>query len=133
MTPRPITKGASYQLIHPLSSSHNVFLSHSIPVYKTEKFRFALLWRQYMTTKFARSHFGISLEHKLLQNYRLKMQLMTGTTSIVNAEFSKMLKNHYEVLLNIFSFFWDILAFWKPPTCTIRFLLESEKVYILSY
>ena len=54
-----------------------------------------------MTTRFARSHIGFTLERKIMDNYRLKANVMTGTTSLVNAEFSKTLKNNLQVSLSL--------------------------------
>lgn len=99
ITPRHSTSATPSYFVNPISGLNNIYLSHSLPLYKTEKFRFALIWRQYVTTKFARSHIGISLEHKILENYRIKAQMLTGTTSIVNTELSKRLRNNYEVVI----------------------------------
>jgi hypothetical protein len=39
---------------------NNLYISQSIPLYKDEKLKLALIWKQYATQKYARAHFGLS-------------------------------------------------------------------------
>jgi hypothetical protein len=63
LSPRPPSPGLHFY--SPLSGLNNLQASQVVPIYRNEKVRLALLWRQYITSKFGRAHFGMSLEYKL--------------------------------------------------------------------
>lgn len=58
LTPRPQIR--TNTLLSPLSMQNNLYISQSIPLYKDEKLKLALIWKQYVTHKYARAHFGLS-------------------------------------------------------------------------
>ena len=60
-------------------------------MYKNERIKLALIWKQYITHKYARAHFGASVEYKLYEFMRLKTQAMVGTTSLLDVEIAKQL------------------------------------------
>jgi RNase adaptor protein for sRNA GlmZ degradation len=52
-----------------------------------------------MTNKFARTHVGVTMEHKILDDYKVKANVMTGTTSLLTAELTKTLKSNVDVII----------------------------------
>lgn len=81
LTPRP--HFATNRLLSPLSLHNNLYLSQAIPLYRNERLKLALLWKQYITHKYARAHFGLSAEYRFDESLRLRGKTMVGTTSLL--------------------------------------------------
>jgi hypothetical protein len=97
----------------PISTAHNFYISQSIPIYQTEKYRIALLWREYLTKKFARSHFGFSAEYKLIESLTIKGKALIGTTSMFDCELYKKLRGDLYKKAYLGSFILVTLALLK--------------------
>jgi hypothetical protein len=96
LTPRPQMK--MNRLLSPLSLENNLYVSQAIPLYKDEKLKLALVWKQYLTQKYARAHFGVSVEYKFEAPVRVRSKAMVGITSLVDVEVSRSLKGDVEVV-----------------------------------
>ena len=62
LTPATIDKdktSGSY-LISPFYPSNQLYLSQSLPIYKSQKFRASLVWKQSVKKKMARGFIGVS-------------------------------------------------------------------------
>jgi hypothetical protein len=69
-------------LLTPFSTHNNLYLSQTIPIHKNQRIKFALVWKQYITHKHARAHFGTSIEYKATENINLKGRVLVGNSSL---------------------------------------------------
>jgi len=93
LTPRPQIRNNT--LLSPLSLDNNIYVSQSIPLYKDEKLKLALVWKEYLTHKYARAHFGLSADYKFESPLRIRSKAMVGITSVLDLELSNKFKGNF--------------------------------------
>ncbi len=55
-----LEKQPSKYLISPFDPSNHLYISQSLPIYKSQKFRASLIWKQAIKKKMGRGFIGIS-------------------------------------------------------------------------
>lgn len=60
------------------------------------------------------------MEHKILDDYKVKANVMTGTTSLLTAELTKTLKSNVDVIIGLLSYFSATLGSSRQVTYTTR-------------
>jgi hypothetical protein len=90
-------KNKSY-FISPFDPSHHLYLSQSLPIYKSQKFRASLVWKQSVKRKMARGFIGLSTEYKAENMWSLRTRAMFGSLFLYNIEAIKTFDHETEAI-----------------------------------
>ena len=61
MLPNPNLYTGKFNICSPFNNNNSIHLSQVLPIYKTNRFRVALLWHQDVKKKFIKGHFGATM------------------------------------------------------------------------
>ena len=84
-------KSKNAHFLSPFDVTHNIYISQSLPIYKSQKFRTSLIWKQYLKNKIGRAFIGLSSEYKADNNWTVKTRIMTGSSFLCNLQAIKKL------------------------------------------
>ncbi len=76
-------KNINEYFISPFQQSNKIYFSQFLPVYKSQRFRASLIWKQTLKKNSGRGFIGLSSEYKADNMWALKSKAMFGGSMIL--------------------------------------------------